>query len=363
MRCQVKDRAGQAMGKRGFWAKALGEGLVGLLVSTALVCWPEISVAQAPSNEECFICHGDPDLSKTTSDGKKISLFVDQKGFDTSVHHRLACVLCHSDIAEVPHREGELQRVECGKCHSEEATEFLDSIHFRSIRRGDVFAPGCKDCHGKHDVRSHEDPLSRSAKVNVPNLCGTCHEGIKAEYQRSYHGQLLAQGDGRAPGCQDCHYTHRITQAEGKLHRLAQANRCGSCHREYYKTFRDTFHGKLTSLGEITGAKCHDCHSSHSIFPARDIRSTVHRQNLLHTCRKCHANAPENFVSYIPHADIHDPKRPLLYYANLFMVGILVMTFGFFGLHSLLWLQRLLVEWAVRRRGRSKVDNGNREGE
>ncbi|MEJ5376041.1 MAG: hypothetical protein WHX93_05640 [bacterium] len=351
------------MGKTGFWAKALGEGLVGLLVLTALVCSPEISVAQAPSNEECFICHGDPDLSKTTSDGKKISLFVDQKGFDTSVHHRLACVLCHSDIAEVPHREGELQRVECGKCHSEEATEFLDSIHFRSIRRGDVFAPGCKDCHGKHDVRSHEDPLSRSAKVNVPNLCGTCHEGIKAEYQRSYHGQLLAQGDGRAPGCQDCHYTHRITQAEGKLHRLAQANRCGSCHREYYKTFRDTFHGKLTSLGEITGAKCHDCHSSHSIFPARDIRSTVHRQNLLHTCRKCHANAPENFVSYIPHADIHDPKRPLLYYANLFMVGILVMTFGFFGLHSLLWLQRLLVEWAVRRRGRSKLDNGNQEGE
>jgi ribosomal protein S27AE len=356
LHCQVKKRAAQAMGKKGFWGQVLGIGLRGFVALMVFCCLPELCPAQAPSNEECFMCHGDPDLSKTAPDGRRLSLFVDQKGFESSVHQRLSCVLCHSDIMEVPHKEGALQRVECGKCHSEQATEFLDSIHFRSIRRGDVFAPGCKDCHGKHDVRSHEDPLSRSAKANVPNLCGTCHEGIKAEYQMSYHGQLLAQGDGRAPGCQDCHYSHRITQAEGRLHRLAQANRCGSCHKEYYRTFRDTFHGKLTSLGELTGAKCHDCHSAHSIFPERDIRSTVHRQNLLHTCRRCHTDAPENFISYIPHADIHDPGRPLLYYANLFMVGILVLTFGFFGLHSLLWLQRLTVEWIFRKRKRSETD-------
>ncbi len=362
MHCQVKGRAARAMARQRAWGEALDMGVAGLLAFLILVGWPWPCPAQVPSNEECFMCHGDPELSKTAPDGRKLSLFVDQQSFETSVHQRLSCVLCHSDIREVPHKEGELQRVNCGKCHSEQATEFLDSIHFRSIRRGDVFAPGCRDCHGKHDVRSHEDPESRSAKANVPNLCGTCHEGIKTEYQKSYHGQLLAQGDGRAPGCQDCHYSHRITQAEGRIHRLAQANLCGSCHKDYYRTFRDTFHGKLTSLGEVTGAKCHDCHSAHSIFPERDIRSTVHRQNLLHTCRRCHSDAPENFVSYIPHADIHDPGRPLLYYANLFMVGILVLTFGFFGLHSLLWLQRLTVEWLARTR-RSKGERGDGETE
>lgn len=343
-------RVRESVGRNRGWA---------MIVPLALPLWIlslSSSLAQQPSNEDCFACHSDRDLSKTDSEGRQISLFVDEGVFRGSVHGKLLCVLCHSDISQVPHREGGLNRVDCGKCHFEEATQFLDSIHFRSIKRGDVFAPACRDCHGKHDVLSHEDPLSRSARANVPNLCGTCHEGIKKEYTESYHGQLLAKGDAKAPACQDCHYTHRITKAEGIAHQLAAANRCGSCHKEYYRTFRDTFHGKLTSLGEVSGAKCHDCHSAHSIFPERDIRSTVHRQNLLSTCRRCHANAPENFVTYIPHADIHDPGRPLLYYANLFMVGILVVTFGFFGLHSLLWLNRLTLDWIARKMKGTKED-------
>jgi len=137
---------------------------------------------------------------------------------------------------------------------------------------------------------------------------------------------------------------------------------CGGCHEEYYKTFRDTFHGKMTVLGEVTGAKCHDCHGAHSVFPARDIRSAVHKQNLLATCRKCHADAPENYISYIPHVDIRDPKFPVLYYANLLMIGLLVVTFAFFGVHSLLWLNRLLVDWAARRlrRGRGEEKRHDR---
>jgi len=325
--------------------------LLGRVVLVGGLLSASISLGAGPSNEECLMCHSDKELYKEGPDGKRISLFVDEASFGASVHGKVSCVFCHSDISDLPHKEGGLKKVDCGRCHEEEAGQFADSIHFRASRRGDVFAPVCKDCHGKHDILSHEDPLSRSARANVPNLCGTCHEGIKNEFQMSYHGQLLARGDGRAPGCQDCHYSHKIIQAEGRIHRLAQANRCGGCHKEYYRTFRDTFHGKLTSLGEVAGAKCHDCHSAHSIFPAVDIRSTVHRQNLLSTCRKCHANAPENFVTYMPHADIHDPGKPLLYYANLFMVGLLVLTFGFFGLHTLLWLNRLVWEFVLRKKG------------
>lgn len=339
-----------------------GLSILGLVLVLLLVIYLVPCLGAPPTNEECFMCHQDKDLFKVDRGGKKLSLFVDPETFESSVHGRLMCVLCHQDVLELPHKEGELARVDCGKCHEEQSQEFTDSIHFRAIRRGDIFAPQCKDCHGKHDVTSHEDPFSRSARSHVPDLCGTCHEGIKREYMESYHGQLLLQGDGRAPACQDCHFSHRITQVEGRLHRLAAANRCGGCHKEYYRTFRDTFHGKLTSLGEVSGAKCHDCHSAHSIFPAVDIRSTVHKQNLLHTCRKCHANAPENFITYIPHADLHDPQRPLLYYANLFMVGILVLTFGFFGIHTLLWLNRLVVE-AIMKKRRSGTEGKEGDGQ
>ena len=306
----------------------------------------------AQTNDECFSCHADADLVKEGPGGRRLSLFVDERSFQASIHGRIECVLCHNDVLDVPHKETGLLPVQCGNCHTEEATQYVDSMHHRSIRRGDVFAPACKDCHGKHEVLSHKDPNSRTAKGNVLNVCGTCHEGIRNQYAESYHGQLVAQGDPRAPTCYDCHYSHRIIHAGGKIHRLGVVNRCGGCHKEYYHTFRDTFHGKMTALGEVIGAKCYDCHGSHNIFPARDIRSAVHRQNLLATCRKCHEDAPENYISYIPHADIHDPRFPVLYYTNLFMVGLLAITFAFFGIHSLLWLNRLVVEWFSRRRFR-----------
>jgi hypothetical protein len=340
----------QAVGSGVLW-KALG---LSLLVALGV---PGGGGAQ--TNEECFMCHADADLSKEGPGGKKVSLFVDEQAYGGSVHAKIQCVLCHTDIQAVPHQEGSLKPVQCHRCHTEVATQFVDSIHFRSIRRGDVFAPGCRDCHGTHNVLSHNDPRSRTAKGNVLNVCGTCHEGVGREYAGSYHGQLVAQGNAKAPTCYDCHQSHQIGVAAGKVHRLHVVNLCGGCHEKHFHTFRDTFHGKMTALGEVTGAKCYDCHGSHSIFPTQDIRSAVHRQNLLGTCRKCHGDAPENYVTYIPHADIHDPSNPVLYYTNLFMVGILAVTFAFFGLHSLLWLNRLLVAWAARRLGRRPDDGGH----
>ncbi len=321
--------------------------VVGMVL--ALLSAPKFSgVGTAQSNQECFDCHADTDLVKKGPGGKEISLYVDEKSYDASVHGRLQCVLCHSDILEVPHKEDGLLRVQCSNCHTEEATQFLDSIHQRSFRRGDVFAPNCKDCHGKHAILSHKDPKSRTFRSNVLNVCGACHEGIRKQYAESYHGMLVARGNPKAPTCYDCHYTHRIMLVEGKPYKLGSVNQCGHCHRKYYETFRDTYHGKMTALGEVIGAKCFDCHGSHNIYPSRDIRSTTHRQNLLGTCRKCHRDAPENFITYITHADIHSPRFPLLYYTHISMVALLIVTFAFFGIHSLLWLNRLAVDWASR---------------
>lgn len=303
---------------------------------------------EAQTSRECFSCHADAGLAKDGPGGKEISLYVDEKSYEASVHGRIECILCHNDVLEVPHKEGSLLPVRCGNCHREEATQFLDSIHQRSFRRGDVFAPTCKDCHGKHTILSHNDPQSRTFRGNVLNVCGACHEGIRRRYAESYHGQLVASGNLRAPTCYDCHYSHRIMLVEGKPHKLGAVNQCGHCHLKYYKTFRDTFHGKMTALGEVIGAKCYDCHGSHNVYPARDIRSTIHKQNLLGMCRKCHSGAPENFITYITHADIRNPAFPILYYTNLFMVALMAIILAFFGIHSLLWLNRLVVDWASR---------------
>ena len=52
-----------------------------------------------------------------------------------------------------------------------------------------------------------------------------------------------------------------------------------------------------------------------------------------------------NFANYDPHANRHDRARnPLYYYAGKFMEWLLIGVFTFFGIHTLLWFIRSLVE-------------------
>jgi len=73
-------------------------------------------------------------------------------------------------------------------------------------------------------------------------------------------------------------------------------------------------------------------------------------ENRVTTCRACHAGANANFAAYRPHGNAHDREGdPILYYTRIFMQLLLAGVFGFFGLHTLLWLVRSLVEVRSRR--------------
>jgi thiosulfate reductase cytochrome b subunit len=62
---------------------------------------------------------------------------------------------------------------------------------------------------------------------------------------------------------------------------------------------------------------------------------------LVETCKKCHPSANANFAGYIVHADHSDrEKYPQLYYVFWGMTTLLIGTFAFFALHTLLWLYR-----------------------
>ena len=77
------------------------------------------------------------------------------------------------------------------------------------------------------------------------------------------------------------------------------------------------------------------------ILPASDPASPIAPGNLVATCGKCHANASASFVKSDPHADKHNPERnAALYFAAKAMQFLLFTVFGFFGLHTALWLAR-----------------------
>jgi hypothetical protein len=132
---------------------------------------------------------------------------------------------------------------------------------------------------------------------------------------------------------------------EGAPWQLEAIRECGTCHEESLKTYRDTFHGKVTALGYTRVAKCSDCHGAHTILPPSDPRSSVSPAKLVATCRQCHPQATAAFAQFHPHADHQNKARfPGLYYIYLFMSGLLVAVFASFGLHAVLWLPRSLVE-------------------
>jgi hypothetical protein len=282
-----------------------------------------------PANDDCLACHDtSPDL----------------KAFASSTHGPLACIDCHADLStttEFPHAES-LARVSCGSCHDAVASTYHDSIHaWAKEKAGLVGAPGCADCHGRHDIRPHGDPASRVHRVRVPATCGSCHKGIRDAFDAGVHAAALKKGDSRAPACSDCHTAHAVQRVDVAQWRLDVTAECGSCHASVVESFRRTFHGKVTELGFTRVAACADCHGAHDILPRSNPASTISTARLVETCGKCHPGANASFVAYDAHPDPRNRSRSAaLWWANRFYWILIPGCFGFFGLHSALWFWR-----------------------
>jgi hypothetical protein len=325
----------------------------------------------------CAGCHGTHDIrkaEKATIDTCAGCHASQVAAWRSSVHGRAArggdadaatCRSCHGSTHTVmtktdpksPTYHLNLPRT-CAQCHADEAFAkkhgiavgdvykvFMDSIHGRALSRsGLLVAANCSDCHGAHGILPRDDKRSRVHRTNVPATCGGCHAGVLAEYSGSVHGRQVAAGDARAPVCVDCHTAHEIKRVEAEAWRLEVIRECGTCHAESLRTYRDTFHGKVTALGFSRVARCSDCHGAHGVQPVSDPRSAVNPANLVTTCGTCHPAVNANFVKFDPHADPENRQRsPLLHYTWRFMTWLLVGTFSFFGLHTVLWAARSLV--------------------
>jgi c(7)-type cytochrome triheme protein len=299
---------------------------------------PEVNVyrgsihgaARARGDEEaatCQSCHGSTHAILVKSDPRAPTYHLNLPR---------TCAKCHGD-PELARRHN----IAVGDVYK----LYMDSIHGRAISRsGLLVAANCSDCHGTHEIKRPSDSASRVFRANVPATCGACHAGVLKEYAQSVHGQAVAAGSKAAPICIDCHSAHEIRRVEAEAWKLDIIKECGTCHKESLRTYRDTFHGKVTALGFTRVARCSDCHGAHDIYPRHEIKSTVHRENLVTTCGRCHPAANENFVRYDPHAEPENPGRdPVLHYTWLFMTWLLVGTFTFFGLHTVLWGVRSLV--------------------
>ena len=321
-----------------------------------------------------------------------------------SIHAELACGDCHSDIKDVPHGDerlrgdavcaqchdvgkalaasvhaevagcsdchgaphailavdasdspvqGRQQPDTCGACHEGDLIRaFRSSIHGHALLvAGLTVAPSCSGCHGSHSIAHVADDASTVSAHEQPKTCGSCHRFIVETWLEGAHGRAwsrgLTQANGMSvPTCATCHSSHSIRVPRERAARLASAEVCGHCHTGRYSSYRDGFHGQASSVGFVQAAVCADCHGPHANLPASDPHSTIHPDHLRATCGVCHGQVPAGFVSFDPHSDPSDPEgNPVVHWIYVLMSGLLLGVFGFFALHSALWLQRTVVAW------------------
>jgi hypothetical protein len=235
-------------------------------------------------------------------------------------------------------------------------SKFQDSIHGKALKgAAQMSAPECTDCHGAHSIHPKSDPQSNVSRAKIPDTCGSCHKPEREMYVKGMHGKLRQDGVLAAPGCTDCHSAHGIQQHETPRFQTEVIKECGTCHSDYLKTYRDTFHGQVTALGYSRMATCASCHGAHDVLPASNPASKVSKQNRVKTCQACHPAASANFASFDPHANKHDRARdPIYYFAAKFMELLLLGVFAFFGVHTVLWFFREAIDKASRGNGKER---------
>ena len=150
------------------------------------------------SNADCLNCHGDKTLSRMVK-GKTISLYLDEPLFKKSIHGELECTNCHQSIKELPHAE-KLASPDCGNCHSGMKETVSKGLH-------NLIKDGCWSCHGKHDIKSSEDPNSITHKEKKAELCLKCHKDREDVFFTTYqHSSVEFPGGAKGKvHCYQCH--------------------------------------------------------------------------------------------------------------------------------------------------------------
>lgn len=212
-----------------------------------------VSSAYAIENSDCLVCHQDKDL-KLERQERVVSLYVDEKEFNGSLHGKLACVICHADLvdSDFPHKIP-VNPVNCAVCHKDAQKEFSESLHGAALARGDNLAPHCASCHGSHNIRPIKDKDSNVSALRIPFVCGSCHsEGSPVQRQRQIHQDNILEN------------------------------------------YSESIHGEgLFKKGLSVSATCVSCHGAHVILPHTDSRSPIAHENVVNTCLKCHTQIEE----------------------------------------------------------------------
>jgi len=214
----------------------------------------------------CTVCHSDRDLVRVQN-GQTVSLYVNTAILEESAHKGVPCTGCHIDFAyKVPHsnivQKGDewkaVAKASCKNCHPQEYTDYTVSAHSPAGQPG--------------GTTSTVGAASSTAPGMPRPLCGDCHGGHSIPASNNVEARRIVH--------------------------LSGMEMCGKCHKQGTDSYMDYYHGAAYQTDAADAPACWDCHSTHKIFPSTNRQSTVYKDQIIDTCKKCHADPRDGYVSY-----------------------------------------------------------------
>jgi len=296
--------------------------------------------------------------------------YVDSERYDHTVHTKVKCSGCHTDIKEIPHKEA--KPVDCAtECHIKESgsekpfshkkilKDLQTSIHnpeneFVRAKIVEDF-PTCTDCHSNPTYRFLEDDVDELEgarhKEKVYEKCSVCHsDSAKFKYffdHVTHRIKDLAPHEDVVATCSKCHSKQEMVEK----HKLKNAA----------ATYLDTFHGKAVEFGFDNAPTCIDCHvkdgqSSHKIMSYKNPESATFEDTRYLTCKDstCHVDPGKEFGMIRMHTVIDKDIYPIEFYVAL---GFTILTIGaFYPLLGLMILELIRELFPRLRFGRRKKE-------
>jgi hypothetical protein len=110
------------------------------------------------------------------------------------------------------------------------------------------------DCHGVHNTRAVNDPLSTASPQRISQTCAKCHAATAEAFADTRHAKEFKTE--RRPGCTVCHPSHSMQPATTAM-LTGATSVCAPCHRPDSKAAKlaEEMAQFLTGLEAAPGSK------------------------------------------------------------------------------------------------------------